>query len=189
MAIFSTLRSGHWPSLAGAWLHLTVSFMVWLLIGALSIPLAQDLQLNDTEMAWLVALPLLGGAILRIAAGWSADWIGARRTAMAIMLSECGVLLWGWLGVTGYREALVFATCIGIAGASFAVSLPLASRAYPPAAQGLVLGVAASGNVGTVFILFSAPRWAHGIGWHGVCGLMAGVATASLVLFSVLVPI
>ena len=31
------LRSGHWPTLAGAWLHLTVSFMVWLLFGALAV--------------------------------------------------------------------------------------------------------------------------------------------------------
>jgi NNP family nitrate/nitrite transporter-like MFS transporter len=153
-----------------------------------SIPLARELQLNDAEIAWLVALPLLGGAVLRIVAGWSADWMGAYRTAVVIMLIECGVLLWGWLGVTGYREALAFAACIGIAGASFAVSLPLASRAYPPAAQGFVLGLAASGNVGTVVILFSAPRWAQHLGWHGVCGLMAGVAAASLVLFSVLVP-
>jgi nitrate/nitrite transporter NarK len=28
------LRGGHWPSLAGAWLHFEVSFMAWLLIGA-----------------------------------------------------------------------------------------------------------------------------------------------------------
>jgi NNP family nitrate/nitrite transporter-like MFS transporter len=188
MPMLSTLRSGHWPSLAGAWLHLTVSFMVWLLIGAMSIPLAHELQLHDAEIAWLVALPLLGGAVLRIVAGWSADWMGARRTAVVIMLVECGVLLWGWLGVTGYREALAFAGCIGIAGASFAVSLPLASRAYPPAAQGFVLGIAASGNIGTVFILFFAPRWAQHLGWHGVCGLMAGVAATSLLLISALVP-
>src|SRR6187551_2204317 len=58
MTILQTLRSGHWPSLAGAWLHLTVSFMVWLLIGAMSISLAQELQLSDAEIAWLVALPL-----------------------------------------------------------------------------------------------------------------------------------
>lgn len=186
--MLSTLQSGHWPSLAGAWLHLTVSFMVWLLIGAMSIPLAQELQLRDAEIAWLVALPLLGGAVLRIVAGWSADWMGARRTAVVIMLIECVVLLWGWLGVTDYREALVFAACIGIAGASFAVSLPLASKAYPAAAQGFVLGLAASGNVGTVFILFSAPRWAHALGWHGVCGLMAAVAAASLLVFTLLVP-
>ena len=188
MAILTTLRSGHWPSLAGAWLHLTASFMVWLLIGAMSIPLAEELQLSDAEIAWLVALPLLGGSLLRVAAGWSADWMGARRTAVAIMLIECVVLVWGWLGVTGYGEALAFAVCLGIAGASFAVSLPLAGRAYPPAAQGFVLGLAASGNVGTVFILFFAPRWARQLGWHGVCALMAGVAAVSLLLFNVLVP-
>ncbi|HTL60235.1 MAG TPA: MFS transporter [Nitrospira sp.] len=188
MALLSTLRSGHWPSLAGAWLHLTVSFMVWLLIGAMSIPLAEELQLRDAEIAWLVALPLLGGAVLRIVAGWSADWMGAYRTAVTIMLIECGVLVWGWLGVTEYREGLAFAACLGIAGASFAVSLPLASRAYPPAAQGFVLGLAASGNVGTVLILFLAPWGAQLLGWHGVCGLMAVVAAASLALFTVLLP-
>ena len=188
MIILQTLRSGHWPSLAGAWLHLTVSFMVWLLIGAMSIPLADGLQLSDAEIAWLVALPLLGGALLRIAAGWSADLMGARRTAIAIMLIECAVLVWGWLGVTGYGEALAFAVCLGIAGASFAVSLPLAGRAYPPAAQGFVLGLAASGNVGTVFILFFAPRWAQSLGWHGVCALMAGVVAVTLLLFTILVP-
>jgi NNP family nitrate/nitrite transporter-like MFS transporter len=188
MAILTTLRSGHWASLAGAWLHLTVSFMVWLLIGAMSIPMAMELELSDEEIAWLVALPLLGGALLRVVAGWSADWMGARRTAVAIILIECAVLIWGWLGVNGYGEAVAFAASLGIAGASFAVSLPLAGKAYPPPAQGFVLGLAASGNVGAVFILFFAPRWAQQLGWHGVCALMAGIAAVSLVLFRFLVP-
>lgn len=184
----TVLKSGHWPSLLGAWLHLTISFMVWLLIGAMSIAIAGDLQLNNSQISLLVALPLLGGAVLRMVAGWSADRIGARSTAMVIMLTECAVLLWGWLGVTAYAEALAFALCLGTAGASFAVSLPLASRAYSPAAQGLVLGLAASGNVGTVFILFWAPRWAEQLGWHAVCLVMAGVVVMSLLLFSIVVP-
>src|SRR6187549_786773 len=173
--IWHILRSGHWPSLVGAWLHLTVSFMVWLLIGAMSIPLAQSLQLSDQEIAWLVSLPLLGGAVLRMVGGWSADWFGARSTALAILLAELLVLCWGWFGVTGYGDALVFSVCLGVAGASFSVALPIASRAYPPPAQGLVLGLAASGNIGTVLILFLAPRWAAATDWHQVCGIMAGV--------------
>src|SRR3954467_11599629 len=88
MAVLGVLRSGHWPSLAGAWLHLTVSFMVWLLIGAMSISLVRDLQLSDQQVAWLVALPLLGGAGLRVLAGWSADWVGAWPTALVILLAE-----------------------------------------------------------------------------------------------------
>ena len=188
MTILTVLRSGHWPSLAGAWLHLTISFMVWLLIGAMSISLARDLQLSDQQVAWLVALPLLGGAGLRMLAGWSADWVGARPTALVILLAELAVLLWGWLGVSGYHEALVFALLLGVAGASFAVSLPIAGRAYPPTARGFVLGLAASANVGTVLILFLAPRWAAVTDWHHVCAVMAGIVGVTLVLFTLLVP-
>ena len=184
----TVLRSGHWPSLAGAWLHLTVSFMVWLLIGAMSLSLARDLELSDQQLAWLVALPLLGGAGLRVPAGWSADWVGARSTALAILLAEVAALLWGWLGVSGYGEALLFALLLGVAGASFAVSLPIAGRAYPPAARGLVLGLTASANLGTVLILFLAPRWAAVMDWHRVCAMMAGVVGVTLVLFMLLVP-
>ncbi|MBX3329858.1 MAG: hypothetical protein KF722_05625, partial [Nitrospira sp.] len=82
------LRSGHWPSLVGVWLHLTVSFMVWLLAGAMSLSLAQALQLSDQALAWLVSLPLLSGAVLRMVAGWSADRLGAWSTALVILLAE-----------------------------------------------------------------------------------------------------
>jgi MFS transporter, NNP family, nitrate/nitrite transporter len=169
-------------------LHLTVSFMVWLLIGAMSISLARDLQLSDQQVAWLMALPLLGGAGLRMLAGWSADWVGAWPTALVILLAELAALLWGWLGVSGYHEALIFALLLGVAGASFAVSLPIAGRTYPQAAQGFVLGLTASANVGTVLILFLAPRWLAVMDWHHVCAVMAGVVVVTLVLFILLVP-
>lgn len=188
MPLLALLRSGHWPSLLGAWLHLTVSFMVWLLVGALSLPLAVDLDLTDQQLAWLIALPLLGGAVLRVVAGWSADWIGPRPTALALLIMELVVLLWGWLGVANYGEALVWAAGLGIAGASFAVALPLAGRAYPPAAQGLVLGVAASGNVGTVFVLFLAPRWAAVLSWHEISAVMAALVMLTLLAVAWLVP-
>src|SRR5574340_45695 len=76
----SALRSGHWPTLLGAWLHLTVSFMVWLLFGALAVAIGEDLLLTATQLSVLVALPLLSGALLRVATGWSCDWYGAKRT-------------------------------------------------------------------------------------------------------------
>lgn len=188
MMILTVLRSGHWPSLAGAWLHLTVSFMVWLLIDAMSISLGHDLELSEQQVAWLVALPLLSGAGHRRLAGRSADWVGARSTALAILFAELAVLFWGWLGVSKYHDALIFALFLGVAGASFAVSLPITGRAYPPTAQGFVLGLAASANVGTVLILSLAPRWAAATDWHQVCAVMAGVVGVTLVLFTLLVP-
>jgi len=76
---------------------------------------------------------------------------------------------------------------LGFAGASFAVALPIASRAYPPAHQGFALGVAASANSGTVLAMFFAPRVSELVGWHGVFGLMVIPLTVISLLFWLLV--
>lgn len=185
--VWQILKSGHWPTLVGAWLHLTVSFMVWLLIGALSLPLAAALSLNESDLAFLVSLPLLGGALLRVWGGWSCDWFGAKTTAAMILLGECAVLLWGWLVGPSMGGFWVMALALGVAGSSFAVALPLAGQAYPPSSQGLVLGIAASGNVGTVLVFFLAPRWAEELGWQQVFGVMAGIVAVTFMVFTVLV--
>ena len=185
--MFLALGRGHWPSVIGAWLHLAVSFMVWLLMGALSLTLAQDLQLSQTDTALVVSLPLLSGALLRVVAGWSSDWYGAKPTGVLILVGELAVVLWGWLGVQSYAELLLVAFLLGIGGASFAVTLPLAGRTYPAAHQGLVLGIVASGNVGTVLILFCAPRIAATGGWHDVFGWMVVPIALTLAAFVLLV--
>jgi NNP family nitrate/nitrite transporter-like MFS transporter len=181
------VRGGHWPTLLGAWLHLTISFMVWLLIGALSLPMARALGLTGTDLSMLVALPLLGGAVLRVLGGWSCDWFGARKTGVAILLGELAVLLWGWMADPASIGLWCLALSLGLGGASFAVALPLAGQAYPPSSQGLVLGLAASGNIGTVLVLFLAPRWAESLGWQQVFGVMAGIVAVTCVLFILLV--
>jgi NNP family nitrate/nitrite transporter-like MFS transporter len=181
------LTRGHWPSVVGAWLHLTVSFMVWLLMGALSLTLAEDLHLSQTDTALVVSLPLLSGAVLRIVAGWSSDWYGAKPTGVLILVGELAVAVWGWLGVHSYAELLIVAVLLGIGGASFAVTLPLAGRTYPAAHQGLVLGIVASGNIGTVLVLFCAPRIAAMGGWHDVFGWMILPIVLAFVVFVLMV--
>jgi NNP family nitrate/nitrite transporter-like MFS transporter len=74
-----------------------------------------------------------------------------------------------------------------VAGASFAVALPIASRAYPPAYQGLAMGIAASANSGTVLAMFLAPRLAGSLGWHGVFGVTLFPVLATAVLFALMV--
>ena len=185
--IVRAIRSGHWPSLAAAWLHFEVSFMAWLLVGALGVFIAEEFHLTATQKGLLVAMPLLGGALLRIGVGMCSDWFGPKPTGLALLAGEGIVLLWGWLGVSSYHEVLAMGLCLGVAGASFAVSLPLASRAYPQAHQGFAMGVAASANSGVVFAAFFAPRLAEIAGWRGVLGLMAVPVCVALVLYGALV--
>src|SRR5688500_1873059 len=137
------IRSGHWPSLLAAWIHFEVSFMVWLLIGALGVFISEELQLTATQKGLLVAVPLLGGALLRIPVGIASDRFGPKSTGLLVLLCEAVAILWGWLGATTYLEILFVGLFLGVAGASFAVALPLASRVYPAAHQGLAMGIAA----------------------------------------------
>ncbi len=169
---WQALRSGHWPSLLGAWLHFEVSFVVWLLIGALSIPISEELGLSGFKKGLLVGIPLLGGSLLRIVVGPLGDWAGAKTVGLAILALEAFALLLGWQWGGSFGEILIVGLFLGIAGASFAIALPLASQAYPPAHQGLAMGVAAVGNSGVLLASFFAPRLAAIFGWHQVFALM-----------------
>lgn len=187
MNVIQALRRGHWPSLAGAWLHFEVSFMSWLLIGSLGVSIAEEFGLSATQKGLLVACPLLSGALLRVWVGLSSDRIGAKTTGLYLLLCEMGALLWGWRGGGNFIQLLGVGLLLGVAGASFAVALPIASRAYPPQHQGLAMGVAASANSGTVLAMFFAPRLAESVGWHGVFGVMLGPVFLTTILFAFLV--
>lgn len=186
--VIGALRGGHWPSLAGAWLHFEVSFMAWLLIGALGLSIAAEFRLTATQKGLLVAVPLLGGALLRVVVGASSDRFGPKAIGLALLGCESLALVWGWLDATSYLQMLGVGLLLGAAGASFAVALPLASRAYPPAHQGLAMGIAASGNSGSVLAMFFAPRLGQLVGWHGVFGLMILPIALTTLLFALLVP-
>lgn len=186
-SVLKALRSGHWPSLVGAWLHFEVSFVVWLLIGAMGILIAEEFGLTPTQKGLLVSVPLFGAAMLRIVVGGCSDRFGPKRTGMVLLIGELIAVLWGWGGANTYAEALGVGLVLGTAGASFAVALPVASQAYPPAHRGLAMGVAASANSGTVLAAFFAPRLGEVVGWHGVFGLMAIPVVLTLVLFTALV--
>ena len=178
-----TLRAGHWPSLLGAWLHFEVSFIVWLLIGALGIPIAEEFSLSATQKGFLVSIPLLGGALLRTIVGPMADRKGAKRVGLFLLGMEILALTCGWLWSSNYYSLLGIGILLGFAGASFAIALPIASQAYPPAHQGLAMGVAAVGNSGVLLAAFFAPRMAEVIGWQNTFGIMIVPVLVTGVIF------
>lgn len=166
------LQSGHKGSLFSAFLYFDVSFMLWVLMGPLAVLIANDYSMNAAEKASLVALPLLGGSILRLVLGYLTDRIGPKKTAITGMLLTVIPLVYGWKVADSLNDMYFVALMLGVAGASFAAALPLASRWYPPQYQGLALGIAGAGNSGTIFSTLFANRLAQHYGdWHVVFGL------------------
>lgn len=164
-------KAGHFPSLLSSFLYFDVSFMIWVLCGALSLYITKDFNLTDAQRATMVAIPTLGGSLFRIPMGILADRIGSRKAGLIGMVLTIIPLLWGWLGGTSFTQVQALGFLLGIAGASFAVSLSLASRWYPPQYQGLAMGIAGAGNSGTALATFFGPQLAASYGWHNVFGM------------------
>ena len=180
----SFLKSGNTPTLFSAFLYFDLSFMVWVILGPLGVGIAKSFHLDPAQKGFMVAIPVLSGALLRVVAGIAVDHFGPRITGIVAQLIVLAGLLTAWLlGIHDYNQVLVFALLLGVAGASFAIALPLASRWYPPEYQGLALGIAGAGNSGTALAALFAPSLAKAYGWGNVIGLAAIPLAVALAVF------
>jgi NNP family nitrate/nitrite transporter-like MFS transporter len=166
------LKAGHTPTLFAAFFYFDISFMVWVLLGPLGVQIAHDLELTPGQKGLMVATPILAGAVLRIVNGILVDHLRPRRAGLICQVIVIAGLAAAWLaGPHTFLEILAVGVVLGVAGASFAVALPLASRWYPPEHQGTALGIAGAGNSGTVLAALFAPGLAVAFGWVNVLGL------------------
>jgi NNP family nitrate/nitrite transporter-like MFS transporter len=178
------LKAGHTPTLLSAFLYFDLSFMVWVLLGPLGVAISKSFHLDPAQKGLMVATPLLAGAFLRLVFGVLVDHLGPKRAGIigqVLVLTGLG-LAW-FLGVHDFNQVLVLGCVLGVAGASFAVALPLASRWYPPEHQGLALGIAGAGNSGTALAALFAPTLAKAFGWNTVIGLAALPLACAFVVF------
>src|SRR4051812_10568297 len=171
MKIADLKKSGHAPSLAASFLYFDVSFMIWVILGALGVYITKDFGLSPAQKGFIVGVPILSGSFFRLILGVLTDRIGPRKTAIIGMLVTMVPLAWGWLFGQTLTELYMIGILLGVAGASFAAAIPMASRWYPPQLQGLAMGIAGAGNSGTLFATLFGPRIAEQIGWHNVLGL------------------
>ena len=181
------LKAGHLPTLFAAFLYFDMSFMVWVMLGPMGVQIAKDLGLSPAEKGLMVAVPVLAGALLRLPAGILVDHLKPKRAGAILQTLVIAGLFSAWLfGVHTFSQVLLVGCGLGIAGASFAVALPLASRWYPPAHQGTALGIAGAGNSGTVFAALFAPALAAWAGWPNVFGLAVVPLVLTLAVYLVL---
>jgi MFS transporter, NNP family, nitrate/nitrite transporter len=180
----SFLRAGHLPTLIACFLYFDLSFAVWVLLGPLAVLIAPDLNLNAGDKGLMVATPVLAGACLRIVNGVLVTQWNARRTGIVMQLIVIAGLVTAWKsGLHSFPQILGFGVVLGVAGASFAIALPMVSYWYPPEQQGIALGLTGAGNSGTVFASLFAPALAVAFGWRNVIGFAALPLIAVFIYF------
>jgi NNP family nitrate/nitrite transporter-like MFS transporter len=178
------LKAGHLPTLIACFLYFDLSFMVWVLLGPMAVLIAHDLNLSPGQKGLMVAVPVLAGAILRIVNGVLVGQLHPRLTGIIMQLIVMAGLVGAWLtGVHSFHQILLLGIVLGVAGASFAIALPMVSYWYPPEHQGMALGLAGAGNSGTVLASLFVPTLAVMLGWQNVLGLAALPLVLVFVLF------
>jgi NNP family nitrate/nitrite transporter-like MFS transporter len=180
------LKAGHLPTLFASFLYFDLSFMVWVLLGPLGVAIAKTLHLDAGHKGLMVAIPVLAGAALRVVLGLLVDRFKAKRVGIGAQIVVIAGLLAAWTtGIDSFAGILMLGCVLGLAGASFAVALPLASAWYGPEHQGTALGIAGAGNSGTVLAALFAPALAIAFGWQNVIGLAAIPLILALAVFIV----
>lgn len=165
-------QAGHRPTLLAAFLYFDLAFMVWVMLGPLGVQIATDLGLTHAQKGLMVATPVLAGAILRIVMGLAVDHLKPKMAgAIGQVIVIVSLFVAWYFGIHSYEQTLILGVFLGVAGASFAVALPLASRWYPPEHQGTALGIAGAGNSGTAIAALVAPSLAIAFGWTNVFGI------------------
>ena len=147
----------------------TVFFAVWVMFAVVGVALRNDLGLSDGEFAFLVAIPILTGSILRVPVGILTDKLGG-RVVFTVLLLLTAIPTYVISRAESYTQLVVLAFFMGLAGVSFAVGIAWVSAWYPRERQGFALGTFGAGNVGASVTKLLAPTLVTLLAAGGVAG-------------------
>lgn len=130
-----------------------VNFWAWALISPLG-PMFRDQgtlgALSESDVALLVAVPVIVGSLGRIIVGALTDRFGGRVMFPLISaLTIVPVLFIGLVALDSYTLLLIGGFFLGIGGTAFAVGVPFVNAWFPPERRGLAVGVFGAGMGGT----------------------------------------
>ncbi|MFY9913072.1 MAG: MFS transporter [Nocardioidaceae bacterium] len=139
--------------LATATTGFALNFWAWALLSPLG-PVFRDSgtlgALSETQVALLVAVPVIVGSVGRILVGALTDKYGGREMFVAVsMATVIPILFIGYYGQTNYVALLIGGFFLGISGTSFAIGVPFVNAWFPPERRGLAVGIFGAGMGGT----------------------------------------
>ena len=150
---------------------------------------AAGFVLSVDQMFWLIAVPSLVGAALRIPYTFAVPVFGGRNwtivSALLLLVPTVGLAIAVQNPDIGFGVLLAVAALAGVGGGNFASSMANISFFYPEREKGRALGLnAAGGNLGTAAVQFVVPLVI--VGAAGLELERAGLMFVPLVLIAAL---
>ena len=148
-----------WPSIFAEFLGFSV-WQLWSIV-VVSLPAAGFAYSTD-QMFWLVALPSLVGATLRLPYTFAVPKFGGRNwtmvSALLLLIPSLGLAFFVSRPDTPFWLMALVAGTAGVGGGNFASSMTNISFFFPERDKGFALGVnAAGGNLGVAVVQLVVP--------------------------------
>jgi len=173
--------------LATATIGFALNFWAWALVSPLG-PLFRETgdlgRLTESDVALLVAVPVVVGSIGRIPVGALTDRYGGRVMLPLVSAATIvPVLFLGFVALHSYALILVGGFFLGIGGTCFAVGVPFVNAWFPPERRGFAVGVFGAGMGGTAISALTTVRLFTDVGQKApfliTAGLLAVYAVVS----------
>lgn len=143
---------------------LVLGFMVWVILSSLMPFIKEDIALSSSQLAWVTAIPILFGSVMRIPVGYWTNRYGARRLFMISFVLLLAPVFWV-SQANSFMDLIIGGIFLGIGGAVFSVGVTSLPKYYPKERHGFVNGIYGIGNLGTAISTFGAPVVASYVGW------------------------
>jgi len=170
-----------------ATLAFAANFSVWTLYAVMGISINESLNLSATEFGFLLASPMLTGALLRFPVGFLCEIYSCRKLfiwQMVLIVPAIFALRW----VESYMGYLLIGLIIGISGVSFTIGIRYVSVWFERRQQGYAMGVFGAGNAGAAITLAIAPLIIRYWGFDAIGIFYALGMIVMIILFMVMAP-
>jgi NNP family nitrate/nitrite transporter-like MFS transporter len=145
-------------------ISLVLGFMVWVILSSLMPYIKEEIELSPSQLAWVTAIPILFGSVMRIPFGYMTNRYGARKLFMISFVLLLAPVFWV-SQANSFMDLIVGGVFLGIGGAVFSVGVTSLPKYYPKERHGFVNGIYGIGNLGTAISAFGAPVVAKYAGW------------------------
>lgn len=142
---------------------LLLAFSVWVIWSVMVVRMPEiGFNFDKSQLSWLVALPALSGATMRIFYSFMVPIFGGRRWTTISTASLLIPTIWLGFAIqnpqTPFMVFAIIALLCGFGGANFSSSMSNISFFYPKSKQGMALGLNAGlGNLGVSTMQFVVP--------------------------------
>lgn len=166
-------------------LSLVLGFMVWVILSSLMPFIKEEIQLTPSQLAWVTAIPILFGSVMRIPIGYWTNRYGARKVFMISFVLLLAPVYWV-SQADSFLDLIIGGFFLGIGGAVFSVGVTSLPKYYPKERHGFVNGIYGIGNLGTAISAFGAPVVANYVGWSQTV-LLYSILLIAFALFNFLI--